>query len=131
MSRSSRTRRTTPAGLGAILALALVLPACTGPDDGGDDDGTGSDVEALAEEVAGLGAADLEARLAAEASAVEHELLAISGLAEELGGPEAAAESYDAMVAALTEAGRRSPSTRGTWGSRRPRRRGWWSGGWS
>ncbi len=106
MSRSSRTPRAR-ASLAAVAAVAVLLAGCSGGSDGdgeGDGPAPDSDVAALAAEVATLSTEDREARLAEEAHAVEHEMLELSGLEDELGGPEAAAESYDAMVAALTEA---------------------------
>lgn len=126
MVKGGHGRGPAAAVLALATVLALTLVGCTPGGAGAPEPEPtpSSAVEALAAEVAALSPEEQEERLVAEASVLERETLALSGLEEELGGAEAAGEAYDALTAALTEAVRQrtiDPDYAAPFGAGKPR----------
>ncbi len=98
-------RRPSARAVALAVALAALASAC-GAGGGGQASAPpiteAGGLAAAAAEVADLDRRAQEERLLTDAQAVEHATLALSGLEEELGGPEAAIAAYDAMALALT-----------------------------
>ena len=105
---SPRDRRTSPlAGsrrgtvAAAVVSAALLLTACSSsPAPAGSASATG-DLAAQFAAVAALAPEEREAQLRTLSADVERQLVTLSGLEKELGGPEKATAAYTAMTTAM------------------------------
>ena len=87
----------------AAVSAVLLLAACSSSGSASTADGASAsgDLAAQATAYAALAPQEQEAQLRTLSTDIEHQLLTLSGLEKELGGPEKATTAYDAMTGAM------------------------------
>jgi len=119
------TSRSTRVATAAVAGAALLLSGCSSspaPDSSATP--SGGDAVAQATAVAALSPEEREAQLRTLSADLERQLVTLSGLEKELGGPEKATAAYTAMTAAMVTQVRRrtaAPSFVGRFGGLAPR----------
>ncbi len=99
--RSSARPARRPGVALLVACAALLLGSCSSSPTATDSPSASGDLAAQAAAYAALAPQDQEAQLRTISTDLEHQLLTLSGLEKELGGPAKATAAYDAMTAAM------------------------------